>query len=407
VNTARGRRSDLLLGLAAPVSAFVIALLIASVVLIISGSNPLDAWGNMWEFGTRLETTVDALNRAVPLYIAGIAVALGFRMNLFNIGVEGQYILAALIATKVGAEIDLFGPLHVAVIVLVAMAVGAAWAAIPAILKATRGVNEVIASIMLNAIGVSFVAAELLGRWDSAGQDTRTADIGDSGRVPGINWLLEIFTRDIGKGRELYGFLFVAVAIGIGYHILLTRTVFGYDLRASGANPTAAEASGVPSKRMVLTAMIASGAIAGLIGLPDILGDLYHYGGDFSQGLGFLGIAVALLGRNHPGGIVAAALIFGYLDASSPILEVEGDAPREIVTIMKGVIIFAAVVAYAVAERTRRLRQVAAAAEAAHAMAAAPADDTTGEASGSGASDASDGSDRSADTGIGNDRSGT
>ncbi len=364
MTAARRSRSELLLGFAAPVAAVLIALVVASIVLMISGSNPLDAWASMWEFGTRLETSVDAINRAVPLYIAGIAVALGFRMNLFNIGVEGQYILAALVATEVGTKIDLPGPLHVAVIVLVAMSVGAAWAAVPAILKVTRGVNEVIATIMLNAIGVSFVAAELLGRWDSAGQDTRTADIGESGHVPGINWLLEIFTRDVGKGRELYGFLFVAIAVGIGYHVLLTRTVFGYDLRASGANPSAAEASGVPSKRMILAAMIGSGAIAGLIGLPDILGELYHYGGDFSQGLGFLGIAVALLGRNHPGGIVAAALIFGYLDASSPILEVEGDAPREIVTIMKGVIIFAAVVAYAVTERSRRRRQVAAAADA-------------------------------------------
>ena len=361
-------RSSILLSLAAPVAAVLFALLFSSLVLLISGKDPVAAFSAMLSYGSRLETFVDAVNRATPLYIAGVAVAIGFRMNLFNIGVESQYILAALISTQVGTVIDLPAPLHVTVIILVAMLVGALWAAIPAVLKVTRGVNEVIATIMLNAIGVSFVAAFLLARWDSEGQDTRTADIPESGRMPDLNGLFEIFTREIQKGRHVYGFLLVAVVVGLVYWFVLNRTTLGYDLRASGANPMAAEASGVPAKRMILIAMISSGAIAGLIGLPDVLGDRYHFGGDFPQGLGFLGIAVALLGRNNPGGIVAAAMVFAYLDATAPILELEGDAPREIVTITKGVIIFAAVIAYAVVERAQRRREVAAAARATAAL---------------------------------------
>jgi ABC-type uncharacterized transport system permease subunit len=361
-------RSSILLSLAAPVAAVLFALLFSSLVLLISGKDPVAAFSAMLSYGSRLETFVDAVNRATPLYIAGVAVAIGFRMNLFNIGVESQYILAALISTQVGTVIDLPAPLHVTVIIVVAMVIGALWAAIPAVLKVTRGVNEVIATIMLNAIGVSFVAAFLLARWDSEGQDTRTADIPESGRMPDLNGLFEIFTREIQKGRHVYGFLLVAVVVGLAYWFVLNRTTLGYDLRASGANPMAAEASGVPAKRMILIAMIASGAIAGLIGLPDVLGDRYHFGGDFPQGLGFLGIAVALLGRNNPGGIVAAAMVFAYLDATAPILELEGDAPREIVTITKGVIIFAAVIAYAVVERAQRRREVAAAARATAAL---------------------------------------
>jgi general nucleoside transport system permease protein len=358
---ARGSR---VLALAAPVAAVAFALLVSSIVLLISGRDPITAFSAMLEYGSRLETVVDALNRATPLYIAGVAVAIGFRMNLFNIGVESQYVLAALISTQVGSQIDLPAPLHVAVIILVAMVIGGLWAAIPAVLKVTRNVNEVISTIMLNAIGVSFIAAALLARWDTVGQDTRTADIPPSGRMPELNWLLEIFTRDIGRGRSLYGFLLVAVLVGIVYWFVLNRTTFGYDLRASGANPLAAEASGVPAKRMIMLAMIGSGVVAGLIGLPDVLGDRYHFGGDFPRGLGFLGIAVALLGRNSPVGIIAAALVFGFLDATAPILELRGDAPREIVTITKGVIIFAAVIAYAVVERANRRREVTAAARA-------------------------------------------
>jgi simple sugar transport system permease protein len=353
-----------LLGLAAPIAAVAFALVFSSLVLLVSGSDPVAAFSAMLEYGSRLETTVDAINRATPLYIAGVAVAIGFRMNLFNIGVESQYILAALIATQFGTVVDLPAPLHVTSVILVGMLIGGLWAAIPAILKVTRGVNEVIATIMLNAIGISFVAAFLLARWDSEGQDTRTSDIPPSGRMPDLNGLFEIFTREIQKGRHVYGFLLVAVAVGLLYWFVLNRTTFGYDLRASGANPMAAEASGVPAKRMVFIAMVTSGAIAGLIGLPDVLGDRYHFGGDFPRGLGFLGIAVALLGRNNPGGIVAAAFVFAYLDATAPILELEGDAPREIVTITKGVIIFAAVVAYAVVERAQQRREVAAAARA-------------------------------------------
>jgi len=145
----------------------------------------------------------------------------------------------------------------------------------------------------------------------------------------------------------------VAILIGIGYAVLVNRTRFGFDLRASGANPAAAVASGVSVKKMIITSMLISGGVAGLVGLPLLFGDLHHFSTDFPTGIGFTGIAIALLGRNHPIGIALAALLWSFLDRSAQILDLEG-IPREIVTIMQGVSVLAVVVAYEVVNRIRR-----------------------------------------------------
>lgn len=363
----------LLYVLAAPLAAVGVALVISSIVLLIAGANPFSAYSNMWEFGTRLETIIETLNRATPLYLSGIAVAIGFRMNLFNIGIEGQYILAAIVAAKVGAEINLPPVLHVTVIILTAMAVGAFWSGLAGFLKVTRNVHEVISTIMLNAIAVAGVVSYLLSIWDvpDASLDTALKAIPESGWMPDLNWFVEIFTREIER-VELWGFIVIAAVVGVVYHVLINRTRIGFDLRASGENPTAAATSGTDPKKMIMTAMVLGGAVAGLVGLPELLGSSHAYNLRFTQQLGFAGIAVALLGRNHAVGIAIGAFAFGWLDRASGVLEVRGDAPREIVAIMQGVIILAAVVAYAVVERKRRAEEASAAA-AATAAAKAPA----------------------------------
>jgi simple sugar transport system permease protein len=355
----------LLYVLAAPLVAVGVALVISSVVLVLAGANPFSAYSNMWEFGSRLETLIETLNRATPLYLSGIAVALGFRMNLFNIGVEGQYVLAAIIAAKVGAEIDLPPVLHVTVILLTAMTVGAIWSGLAGFLKVTRNVHEVVSTIMLNAIAVAGLVSYLLSVWDIPDEslDTALPAIPESGWMPSLNGFVEIFTRDI-KRVDLWGFILVAVAVGVAYHVLINRTRIGFDLRASGENAPAAEASGTDPKRMILTAMILGGAVAGLVGLPELLGSSHAYNLRFTQQLGFAGIAVALLGRNSAIGIAIAAFVFGWLDRASGVLEVRGDAPREIVAIMQGVIILAAVIAYAVVEHRRRAQEASDAAAA-------------------------------------------
>jgi general nucleoside transport system permease protein len=353
---------DRLLGVVPPIAAVVFSLLVSGIVLAVSGANPFAAAANVFEYGTRANTLVETINWATPLYLSGVAVAIGFRMNLFNIGVEGQYILAAFIAAQVGAMINLPPVLHVLFIVLTAMTVGAFWAGLSGLMKVTRNVHEVISTIMLNRIAVGGIVSYLLGVWDvpDDGLDTALAAIPQSGWFPSLSPLLSAV--GIQTRSQLWGFVLVAIVVGFVYHWMVNRTRLGFDLRASGSNPSAAEASGVNPKRMIVTAMVLSGAVAGLVGLPELLGDTHTYSLRFTQGLGFGGIAVALLGRNHAGGIAIAALLFGWLSRASGILEVRGDAPREIVAIIQGVIILSVVVAYSVAERYRRAEAARAAA---------------------------------------------
>lgn len=348
------------LAVAAPLSAAVFALLISALVLELSGSPSIDTFKVMLENGLKLETMVDTLNRATPLFLAGVAAAIGFRMNLFNIGVEGQYIMAAFLAAWAGTSVSLPGPLHVAFVLLVAMAVGGFWSGLAGLLKVTRGVNEVISTIMLNFIATGAIVAGLLPRAiaDPTATNQGTTTLPESAWLPNLNWVLEVFTREITKGRKLTGVFAVAIVVGVIYHVVLNRTRLGFDLRSSGINPFAARAGGVPPKKMVMYAMIATGLVAGLVGMPEILSDTHAYDQGFIQGLGFAGIAVALLGRTSGAGMAFAALLFGFLDSSSAVLQVRSSASAEIVTIMQAVILLAAVVAYEIVNRIRQRDEV-------------------------------------------------
>ncbi|SNR57425.1 ABC transporter permease [Blastococcus mobilis] len=344
------------LALLGPVLAIVVALVISAGVIALIGENPLTALEVMLDLGDtpsqQTQSIVVILNRAVPLFLAGLAVSIAFRMGLFNIGVEGQYRLAAILAAAVGGAVALPGPLHVLVIVAVAVVVGAVWAGIVGVLKVTRGVSEVISSIMLNFIALGLASYLLTGplRGSEEGASiVTTTPIPESGWFPGLNGLLT--GLGLAEPRsQLYGFLLVAVVVGIAVAVLLKRTRFGFDLRASGLSPSAASASGVDARRMVLKTMLLSGAVAGLIGMPDLLGSTHVYGTQFTGGLGFLGIAVALLGRNSPVGIALAALLFAFLDRAALPLQF-ADIPSSVVTIIQGTIVLAVVIANEVARR--------------------------------------------------------
>jgi ABC-type uncharacterized transport system permease subunit len=348
------------LSLAAPLAAFVFATLLSGLVLLLAGSNPITAFGDMLRHGAKLETMVDMVNRATPLYLSGVAAAIGFKMGLFNIGVEGQYQMAAFFAAAAGGAVVLPNGLHLIFIILVAMTVGALWAGFAGFLKVTCGVNEVISTIMLNAIAVAGVLAWLTVAWREGELSTNSGTklIEDSGHMPNLNWFVEIFTPDIKNSKELSGVVVIAIIVGVAYHLFINRSRLGYDLRASGINPRAARAGGVPPKRMIMIAMLASGGVAGLVGMVDILSRNNRYDQNFTPGLGFAGIAVALLGRNSPVGIAFAAILFAFLDASSSILQITGSASKEIVTIMQGVILLAAVVSYEYVSRIREREEI-------------------------------------------------
>lgn len=359
----------LMLASAAPIAALVIAVVLSSIVLLISGSNPLAAYTDMVKHASQLERQVAIFNRATPLYLSGVAAAIGFRMNLFNIGVEGQYRLAFIVAAYLGAQVEFPAVVHVAFILVVAMAVGGAFSGVAGVLKVTRGISEVISTIMLNAVAISGLIVWGNEAWQAGDQETgtvtrlHTEPIAESGLLPDINGWLELFTREIGQGKPLTGVLAIAVVVGVMYHFMLNWSVFGFDLRASGSNPTASHVGGVPPRRMVVIAMTLSGMVAGLVGMTELMETGYHPSNPITL-LGFAGIAVALMGRNHPVGVAVAALIFAFLDESSGILQISGAASREIVEIMKGVIILTAVIAYEVVRRISEREEAAAAAAA-------------------------------------------
>ncbi|MGY2066846.1 ABC transporter permease [Blastococcus sp. SYSU DS0619] len=347
--------------LLAPALAVAVAIVITTLVILAIGQNPATALQVLFDFGDtpsqQTQAIVVILNRAVPLFLAGLAVSVAFRMGLFNIGVEGQYRMATVLAAGAGAAVVLPAPLHLLLIMVVAMAVGAFWAGIVAVLKVTRGVSEVISSIMLNFIALgtaSFLLTGPLRGSEEGAAIITTEDLPESGRFPALNGLFDVV--GLAQPRSsLYGFLLVAVVVGIVVSVLVKRTRFGFDLRATGFSPSAATASGIDAKAMVIKTMLISGAIAGLIGLPDLLGRTYHFGTEFTAGLGFLGIAVALLGRNNPLGIAFAALLFAFLDRAAVPLQF-ADIPASVVTIIQGTIVLSVVVANEVARQLTRRR---------------------------------------------------
>ncbi|MGH8833857.1 MAG: ABC transporter permease [Actinomycetes bacterium] len=346
---SRDRLSRAALALAAPLLAIVVSLVLTSLVLLLGGYSPTKTISVMLEAADRPRTQTQILNSATLYYLSAVAVAIGFRMNLFNIGVDGQYRLAALIAAAVGGAISLPAPLHVFVTLLTAVLVGAMWAGIAAVLKVTRGVSEVISTIMLNFIATGLIAwllnVDRLAVPIAGSNNIGTEPIPPSGQVPGIPLIS-------GSSVKVYGLILLAIAVGIGYHVFLGRTRLGFDLRATGMSEHAAVASGVNVKRMVLVAMLLSGAIAGLVGMPELLGASFSYALNFPAGLGFTGIAIALIGRNRAVGMAFAALFWGFLDSAGNALDINR-IPKEIVTILQGTMVLAVVIAYELVRRYR------------------------------------------------------
>ncbi|WP_055568656.1 ABC transporter permease [Streptomyces atriruber] len=338
-------KERVLLAVAGPVIALIAAVALTSVVLLASGKSPIEPYSLMLEQATFSDVQVLILNQAGMYYLAALAVAIGFRMNLFNIGVDGQYRLAAMVTAVVGTHLALPSFLQIPVLMVVAMLTGAFWAGIAGVLKTTRGVSEVVATIMLNAIATSVIAYLTLTEnfGVPVGNNQTTGVMEKSGWFPGI----EV------AGGEIYGFVIISVLAGVLYWLVLNRTRFGFDLRATGASESAAAASGVNAKRMVLSAMLISGAVSGLAGLPILLGDTHTYSLSFPAGLGFTAIGIALLGRNNPVGIAFAALLWAFLDKASPALDyAQPEAyDKEIAVIMQGLIVIAVVVSY---EEVRR-----------------------------------------------------
>jgi simple sugar transport system permease protein len=329
--------------LAAPLIAVVASMIVTSIVVSIAGASVSQFWDVIFTWPSH-RNWVNITNQTSMIFLAALAAAIGFRMNLFNIGVEGQYTLAAYVAALVAGYAWFPGKLNIVAALVVAMVVGGLWAGIAGLLKVTRGVSEVISTIMLNAIAGTLIGYLLNNYGDQYGQGRRTEPIPSSSQLSG-------WTPWESAAGPVWALAILAVIAGITMSVVINRTRFGFDLRATGANEDAAVASGVKVKRMIVISMLISGAIAGLVWMPALFGSADYYGPPFQRGLGFTGIAVALLGRNRPLGIFFGAVLFAWLSEQANPLGLVADISPSIVQITQGVVVLAVVVAYEVVRR--------------------------------------------------------
>jgi simple sugar transport system permease protein len=339
-----------------PLVALAIAALVGDVLIIIFGQSPGDVyrqllegtWGNAYGFG-------QVIYKATTLTFTGLAVALGIRAGLFNIGAESQLASGGFLAALVGIAMPVGTPAAIAVVAcLIAAAIGGGVVgAVPGVLKARFGASEVIVTIMLNFIVLALlnyvVAAHV-----HVPETLHTPEI-HAGPLPRFADFLRVFS---GSAANTTFLLAIAAAVVVWWYLFRTRP--GYELRAVGLQPDAAEYGGVRVGRVWARAMTLSGALAGLGGLNYVLGYKHYYEEGFGTGSGFLGIAVALVGRNHPAGIVVAALLFAIVVAallfatlSQGGLAVNALVPKQMVDVLTAVVIIA--VATAVPEVRRAL----------------------------------------------------
>ena len=332
----------------APIIALAISFGLSSLILLFIGKDPIETFQIMFEYGIKGKSIVSKKVTIPALLISAIAVAVGFKMGLFNIGVEGQYLVGSIVAAFVGSQFSIITPLHILFIILIAVACSAMWAAIAGYLKVKKGIHEVISTIMLNYIGTGLISYSLTNVFDEKGSEyelPRTPELPETGQMPALNNLFRL--EDL---QDLHGFLFVAIIVGIFYYWLVWKTTLGFDLRITGSNPVAAKFSGINPNKLIVVAMVTSGGFAGLVGLGPLLGYFHRFTIDFPTGLGFAGIAVALLGRNHPFGMGVGDLLFAFFERSYQILDLN-DVPKEIERMLQAFILLIVVVFYEVIRR--------------------------------------------------------
>ena len=273
------------------------------------------------------------LARTTPLLLTGLSVALAFRAGLFNIGGEGQLYVGALAAAWLGAlGLHLPGPLYLTMVLLLSAAAGFAWGSVPGWLKAHRGVHEVITTIMMNHIAIQATDYLVNGPLKAEAYVARTSAIAPGAHLP-VLW--RVPPSDVSWG------LAVAVAACAAGAWFLFRTAGGFEIRAVGLGPEAAETCGIPTRRVVVLAMSLAGGLAGLGGGLEVCGVHHTLYAQFSSGYGFDGIAVALLARNHPLGVIPAALLFGALRTADRWLQLSAGVPRDLVVVIQALTILA------------------------------------------------------------------
>jgi general nucleoside transport system permease protein len=334
-----------------PLTACMAAFLVGAIVILIIGDSPLEVYrllisSSFGLFDALGNFTFDnwgyTLFYATPLIFTGLAVALAFKCGLLNIGAEGQLYISAFAAAWIGITFaKLPGIILVPMAMLAAMLAGGLWGAVPGFLKARFGSHEVINTIMLNFIAVGLVSYLTQSYYKAQGDPImQTVPIAEHAHIARFHSLLTPLGIDFPQRIPLNVSFLLALLACLLVWVFLWRTKWGYEVRAVGLNPSAAEYGGISVRKQIVLAMALSGAVAGMVGINEVLGYRYRYYHDFSPGYGFAGIAVALLGRNHPAGVLLAAILFGALNRGGLFVDIFTDkVSKDLVQVLQGIII--------------------------------------------------------------------
>jgi simple sugar transport system permease protein len=317
-----------------PIIAVILGLVCGAIIMLISGYDPIAGYSALW-YGIFGEPYYigETIRQITPYILSGLAVAFAFRTGLFNIGVEGQVIVGWLAAVWVGVAFELPAIIHLPLAIIVAALAGALWGFVPGFLKARFKVHEVIVTIMMNYIALH-VANALI-------RDVITDNADKTEKVfPSASLRSEFFENMTDFSRMHYG-IFIAIIAAIVMWFLLEKTTKGYELRAVGFNHDASHYAGMNVNRNIILSMVISGAFAGIAGAMEGLGTFEYVSvkGGFT-GIGFDGIAVALIGGNTALGIIFAAALFGGLKVGALNMPSEAGVPNELVEIVIALIIF-------------------------------------------------------------------
>lgn len=349
-----GQKTAISQELLVPVLAVLTGLILGGIVIVVSGENVFEAYGALFagSFGTPAKLIeglqvffasgetkellraiypfTESLVTATPYIFAGLSVALGFRAGLFNIGAEGQFFIGALCSAFVGYSLKgLPMIVHLPLALLAGAAGGAVWGMIPGYLKAKFGAHEVVNTIMMNWIAFRLSDWLLNGPMKASGFRPVTPNVLETAELP------RFFPDPL---RFNLGFLLALLVAYLVYWFLF-KTTLGFEIRSVGANPDAAKYAGMSIVKNIVLVMALAGGLAGLAGSAQVLGVDHWVGQGFSAGYGFDAIALALLGKSHPFGVVLAALLFGFLRSGATNMQSRAGIPIDIISIIQGLVI--------------------------------------------------------------------
>lgn len=307
-----------------------LAFLISSLIILFMGESPIKAFNSLFKgaFGNQ-RAIFNTIAMSIPLMFTGLSVAVATKAGMFNIGAEGQFYMGSMASVIFALTFpDLPKLVLLPLMMMVGFAGGALWGLIPGYLRAKLGINEVIVCIMLNYIATLFTSYLVGGPYKAVGMVAQSNEIPMAARLVRYT-----------KTSQLTNAIFIALGVIVIVYIILWKTSIGYKIRSVGSNFTAAEAAGINTKKMMVLAAALSGGIAALAGVTEISGKYYRFVENFSTGYGFTGIAVSVLAKDNPFGIILTALLFGMLDAGALTMTMETSVSPSLIKVIQSLII--------------------------------------------------------------------